>query len=125
MSIPVGRVAWAFRNVTRSFDFWPVLDSIDISESEHEVATFSCDVVDRDGSLTFANEDKVRVTWDGTRIFAGHLKTVGEGQVSEVGPRVWHLEAQDFGAKLDDSVIDHPKDRKKESVDARIAWILS
>jgi hypothetical protein len=64
------------------------------------------------------------VTFAGTRIFAGHLKTVEESQLSEVGPRVYGLDAQDFTAKLDDSVIDHPAERASESVADRVAWIL-
>ena len=53
-----------------------------ISEAHPEdLATFSCSVVDRDASLTFDVEDKVWVTFAGTRIFAGHLKTVEESQL--------------------------------------------
>ena len=104
MSYP-SRGAWRFRNQTRSFDFWPTLDSVLISEAHPEdLATFSCSVVDRDASLVFEPEDKVWVTFAGTRIFAGHLKAVEESQLSEVGPRMYGLDAQDYTAKLDDSV---------------------
>jgi hypothetical protein len=119
------RGAWRFRNQTRGFDFWPTLDSVLISEAHPEdLATFSCSVVDRAASLVFEPEDKVWVTFAGTRIFAGHLKAVEESQLSEVGPRVYGLDAQDYTAKLDDSVIDHPAERAAESVAARVAWIL-
>ncbi len=120
------RGAWRFRNQTRAFDFWPTLDSVLISEAHPEdLATFSCAVVDRDASLVFEPEDKVWVTFGGTRIFAGHLKAVEESLLSEVGPRVYGLDAQDFTAKLDDSVIDHPAERAAESVADRVDWILS
>ncbi len=124
MSYP-SRGAWRFRNQTRGFDFWPTLDSVLISEAHPEdLATFSCSVVDRDASLVFEPEDRVWVTFAGTRIFAGHLKAVEESQLSEVGPRVYGLDAQDYTAKLDDSVIDHPAERASESVASRVAWIL-
>jgi len=120
------RGTWRFHNQTRGFDFWPTLDSVLISEAHPEdLAAFSCSVVDQDASLTFDVEDKVWVTFAGTRIFAGHLKTVEESLVSEVGPRVYGLDAQDFTAKLDDSVIDHTAERAAESVADRVDWILS
>lgn len=59
------------------------------------------------------------------KIFAGHTKGCGFTYLSEVGPRKYVLEGQDYTAKLDDSVIDHKKSRAAESLADRIAWILS
>lgn len=124
------RGAWRFRNVTKAADFWPLLDSIGIDQQHPEgVASFSADVEDADLSQTFEPEDRVWVTFTKAggsvrRVFAGHLKVVTERMLSEMGPRVWALEAQDHTAKLDDSVIDHPADRAKETNAARVAWIL-
>lgn len=120
------RGAWLFRNVTRSFDFTPTLDTIEINQSHpSELATFSGSVVDLTASLTFEPEDRIRVTFAGARIFEGHIKAVGEGVLAEIGPRVYRLEAQDLTAKLDDSVIDHPADRPSETFAARVAWVLT
>jgi hypothetical protein len=114
------RGAWRFTNVTRIFDFWPTLDSVAIS-AEHPdmVAAFSCRVVDASASLAFAVEDELVVTFRGERLWAGHLKTVGQDQVSEVGPRGWDLAGQDYTAKLDDAIVRRRRKRKKESAKRR------
>jgi hypothetical protein len=111
------RGAWRFTNITREFDFWPTLDSISIATVHPDaVAALSCRVVDADGSLTFGVEDEVVVTFRDERIWAGQLRSVGADQVSEVGPRAWDLEGQDYTAKLDDSVITGRGERPRESV---------
>lgn len=120
------RVAWRFRNVTRGYDLWPRLESISITQSNPEdLAVFSAEVVDEDGDTTMATEDEVRVEVGGTRAFGGHINGLTRTADSEVGPRVYRLSAQDYTAKLDDSVIDHPRARRAESLADRVAWILS
>ena len=120
------RGAWRFTNVTRDFDFWPTLDSISIATVHPDaVAAFSCRVVDPDASLDFGVEDEVVVTFRDERIWAGHLRSVGADEVSEVGPRVCDLEGQDYTATLDDSVITGREERPRESVTARVEWILT
>ena len=120
------RGAWRFRNVTGAFDFQPTLESIQITQSNPEdVATFSCTVKDEDNTLVFNVEDKVWVTFDGTRIFAGHVKVRVRGQADETGPRQYQLECQDYTAKLDDSIITRKKDRKQETIRKRLRWIYS
>lgn len=119
--------AWSFYCNPRSGDpfyFWPDLSSIEISQANPEdVATFSCAVTDTENALTFNVEDKVIVKHDGIRLFAGHIKRRGRGQVSEMGVRRYALECQDYTAKLDDSVITRKKDRKKEGIRRRLRWI--
>lgn len=123
------RGAWQFKSVNRSFDFWPVLSSIEITQSYPDmVATFSCEVVANDDThpeYEFEAEDEVRVIFAGDRIFAGHLKGVTETQLSEVGPRKWMLEAQDYTAKLGDAIIRLRQHRRQENARNRIRWILS
>jgi hypothetical protein len=119
---------WQFKNVRRGFDFWPPLDSIQITQSYPDmVATFSCEVIASDAfpEYEFEAEDEVRVIFDGGRIFAGHLKSVAETGVSEFGPRKWQLEAQDYTAKLGDAIIRTRQHRKKERAQRRVRWILS
>jgi len=121
------RGGWQFRCVPRSgdaFDFYPTLESIEITDARPEdAATFSCEVVDENNTLVFQVEDKVWVKFDGIRVFAGHIKRRGRGQESEVGPRTFLLEAQDYTAKLDDSVITRKKDRKRETIRKRLRWV--
>jgi len=120
------RGGWQFRNATRGFDFTPTLESIQITQSNPEdVATFTCEVVDADNTLVFQPEDKVWVKFDGLRQFAGHIKRRGRDQESEVGPRSYQLECQDYTAKADDSVITRKKDRKKEGIHKRLRWVHS
>lgn len=120
------RVTWQFRNVSQDEDFWPLLDSIEIQDTnQQDVATFSCEVVDPDLAITIEDEDEVWVKADGVKVFGGRIKTLTTAYRSEVGPRTYQLEAQDFTARLDDSVIDHPKSRATESADDRLAWILT
>jgi hypothetical protein len=117
------RGAWRFTNVTRAFDFWPTLESIAIA-AEHPdmVSAFTCRVIDADAALALQVEDEVVVTLRGERLWAGHLKSVGQDQLSEVGPRVWDLSGQDYTAKLDDAVVRRRTKRKKESARRRIRW---
>jgi hypothetical protein len=119
------RGAWRFRNVTRAFGFWPTLESVAIA-AEHPdmVSAFTCRVVDADSTLAFAVEDEVVVTFRGERVWAGHLKSVGQDQLSEVGPRAWDLAGQDYTAKLDDAVVRRRAKRKKESARRRIRWLV-
>jgi hypothetical protein len=120
------RGAWVFYNVRRASSFWPTLETVEIGQEFPDVvATFSCEVVDENGDMTFAVEDEVRVTFDGDRIFAGHLKVVTEDRLEEFGPRKWRLDAQDYTAKAGDAVIRQQKQRRKESALRRIRWILS
>jgi hypothetical protein len=119
------RGAWSFYNVRRASSFYPTLESIEIGQEFPDVvATFSCEVVDEDADQTFEVEDEVRVTFDGERIFAGHLKIVTEDRVEEFGPRKWRLEAQDYTAKLGDAIIRQRAQRRKEAALRRIRWIL-
>ena len=125
MAYPL-RGAWVFYNVRRASSFFPTLDSIEIAQEFPDVvASMSCSVVDADGTLEFDVEDEVRATFAGDRIFAGHLKVVTKDRLEETGPRIWHLEAQDYTAKLGDAIIRQQKQRKKESALRRIRWILS
>lgn len=120
------RGSWQFRNVETATDFWPVLDSIDITQGNPgDIATFSCRVVDQSGTASFTPEDRVWVKFEGVYIFAGHIKSVVERMASEVGPREFLIDAQDYTSKLDDSVIDNRQARAKESVANRVSWILS
>lgn len=117
---------WEFRNTTQGINFWPTLESIDITDGNPEDnATFSCSIVDPAASIDFEDEDQIWVKFGGVKIFAGHVKTCGFTYMSEAGPRVYQIEAQDYTAKLDDSVIDHPKSRGSEDLDDRVAWVLS
>lgn len=119
------RVAWQFRNVTRSYDFWPRLDSISITESNPEdLAVMSGELVDQAGAITMSTEDEVWAKVGGTKAFGGHINVLEHTQDSEVGPRVYRFTAQDYTLKLDDSVIDHPKARGSESLADRVAWVL-
>lgn len=120
------RGAWSFYNVTRSQTFWPTLDSISITQEHPDlVAAFSCSVVDPTNSVAFEVEDEVRVTFAGERVWAGHLKTVTEDQVSEVGPRVWKLDGQDYTAKLEDALVRRRRKRKREKAKRRVKWLLN
>lgn len=119
------RGAWQFRNLDRDFDFWPMLDSISITQTHPEMtSTFTCSVADEQAALVFAVEDKCSVTFDGERIWVGHLKNVEESQVAEGGPRVWNLNGQDYTAMLEYAVIKRRRKRKKENVKRRIRWII-
>lgn len=124
------RGAWRFRNVRREFQFWPTLQSIEVTQEYPDmVATFSCEVVDQDEGYEFAVEDEVRVFFekageDEVRIFAGHLKVVTLDREDEFGPRKWYLEAQDYTAKLGDAIIRQRAHRKKETAIRRIRWIV-
>ncbi len=125
MAFPA-RGPWQFHNVTRGYDFWPTLDSINVSQTEaDDLATWSFDLVDETSSITMAEEDRVWAKFDGVFIFGGHVKTLTMTERSEVGPRSYSVECQDFTAKLDDSVIDHQKSRASEDVADRVAWILT
>ena len=119
------RVTWDFRNLTKSFDFWPTLPSIQISDDALDITVCSLEVVDVNASIDFDDEDEIRVRANGVKIFGGHIKSCGKSMRSEVGPRTYGLQMQDYTAKLDDSVIDHEKTRRKEDVADRVAWILS
>lgn len=120
------RVAWQFHNVTRGHDFWPTLDSIGITEGHiQDIAVMSGTVVDGSGTIEFDVEDEVWCKIGGEFAFGGHIKTCVMSLRSEVGPRAWELSAQDYTAKLDDSVIDHPKTRGSESLADRVDWILT
>lgn len=129
MSYPE-RGAWRFRNVTKSFQFWPTLDSIGISQEYPDMtATLSCRVVDPDSSLTFSVEDEVRVFFQKhgkaeVRIWAGHLKTVTQDREDEFGPRTWVLDGQDYTAKLSDALVHRRRKRKREKAIRRVRWIL-
>jgi hypothetical protein len=120
------RGAWAFTNVKQGFTFTPTLDTIEVTQEYPDmVATFACEVVDQDEGWDFDAEDEVRVTFDGERIFAGHIKTVTEDRVEEFGPRKWVLEAQDYTAKLGDAIIRTRQHRREESAGNRLRWIIS
>ena len=121
--------AWRGRNATGGFDFTPTLSSLTIEQADHEdLSVLSCDVVDASGTLEFANEDRVWYTFDrgdgAERIFAGHLREVVETSLAEPGPRIWRLVAQDYTAKLEDSVVTARRARKRERVRRRIRWIV-
>ena len=120
------RGAWQFRNVETASYFTPTLDSIEVTQGNPgDIATFSCRVVDTGAALSFTPEDRVWVKFSGVYIFAGHIKSVVEQMVSEAGPRQFLIDAQDYTAKLDDSVIDYRQMRGSESVADRVAWILT
>lgn len=125
MSALPERLEWEFRNITQAAYFWPTLDSIGISDDQDDLATFSCEVVDEDESLTFLDEDRIRVRHNGVSVFEGHIKTLTRRERSEMGPRSFAIEAQDYTAKLDDSVIDHERAFPAESLADRIDRILS
>ena len=121
------RGAWQFRNVTDAFDFWPILSTVSIEQLHPDgLAAFTCDVVPVGGQV-FANEDRVWVKFNGTKIWAGHLKVVERGFLDEDGQniRVWRLVGQDYTAKLADSVITAIGERPRESADDRVAWLLT
>lgn len=119
------RGAWRFRNVTRSFDFWPMLESIGISQEHPEMtATFGCRVIDELDAYAFQNTDEIRVTFAGERIFAGHISNVGEDQLSEVGPKVWEISCQDYTAKASDALVRRRRKRKREKARKRVRWLL-
>lgn len=120
------RVPWRFENVRRGFDFWPILESIEVTQSYPDmVATFSCEV-SRQGhdEYDFEPEDEVRVYAGGTRIFGGHLKSVVETAHSEFGPIKWRLDAQDYTAKMGDAIVRQRAHRRAESVGNRVRFIL-
>lgn len=120
------RGAWVFYDVTQDFAFWPRLSSVSISQSHPDgIATLECEVVDTGASLTFADEDEAYVTFDGTRIWAGRLRVLGQAQETEHGPRVYRLTGQDYTALLDDDIIGTDTERPRELVSARVTWILS
>jgi hypothetical protein len=126
LSFTPSRGEWVFRDSTGAFNFFPILSSISITQSNpDDVAVCSFDVEDRASTITFQNEDKIWVKFGEARVFAGHVKNCGYDQLSEVGPRIWHIEAQDYTAKLEDSVITYRKKRRREKVARRIRWILS
>jgi len=120
------RVAWRFRNATRGYDLWPRLESISITQGNPEdLAVFSGELVDPDGDMTMATEDEVWVTVGDSRAFGGHVNSLTRTSDSEAGPRTYRFSAQDYTAKLDDSVIDHPRARGREGLADRVAWVLS
>lgn len=126
----VSRVAWRFRNVTRSFDFWPLLDSIQISDRHPvEQATFECDVEDITASLTFAEDDIIRVTHnDGSgaeKVHAGPLSVITWRDHGRTGPRVWTLQVTDYTPMLGWDVIKSSGARRAESASSRLTWLLS
>lgn len=130
MATQVDRVTWSFRNVTRSFDFWPSLDSISITDGHpEEQATFSCVVEDTLAALTFANEDVVRVTVDGgagaVTIFEGPCKVVTLGDHGRSGPRTYSLEGNDWTPLLQDDLVDTAAPWPAESAAARLTRILA
>ena len=120
------RGPWAFRNVSRDFDFWPTLDSIQITQSHpDELQTVSVQVVDESATLVFANEDICEATFEGERIGAWIISVPGEDQVSQIGPRLWDIQGEDFTSKLDDALVRRRTKRKREKVRRRIRWLLS
>jgi hypothetical protein len=122
------RGAWLFRNIDRDFTFWPQLSSVTITQ-EHPtgLANLDCRVVlTRDeAGLVFDVEDECEVTFDGTRIWAGHLKGVTEEQASEHASAAYVLSGHDYTAKLDDAIVRRKKTRKRERVKRRVRWLLS
>ena len=120
------RGPWKFTNLDRAFDFWPRLESINVTQEHPEMlANFDCEVVDVPQSLVFAVEDHIEVLFSGEAIWRGHLNVVGDEQSDEGGPRIWALAGRDYTAKLDDGLIKRRKKRKKERLNRRIRWILS
>src|SRR5690554_5025417 len=120
------RVRWWFHNETRGYDFWPTLESVSIVQANPEdLAVFSGVVIDESATITMGTEDEVWVEVGGTRVFGGQVSSLTRTQLSEAGPRIYEFRAQDYTLKLDDSLIDHPKPRGKESLSSRVAWVLS
>lgn len=119
------REAWDFRNVTRSVWFWPRLDSITIVDAHPEdQATFACEVEDPTSALDFAEEDEIRVRFGGTKIFAGHIRTLTLADHDRDAPRVYVISANDYTPLLAFDVIDTAAPRAAESAADRIDWIL-
>jgi hypothetical protein len=106
--------------------FWPTLESVSISQSHPDgITTFEADVPDPAGTITFEDDDEVRITFEGVRIWAGMVRATNKTQLSEHGPRVYELTGQDYTAKLDDSVIGTDTEQHRQSVATRVAWILT
>ena len=125
MATTVERATWAFRNVTRSFDFWPTLESVSIEDAHpEEQATFSCRVEDVGASITFENEDTVRVSFGGVKIFEGRVKQCILTDHGRSIPRAYELTCNDWTVLLGEDIIDQKGVRGSESAAARIAWIL-
>jgi hypothetical protein len=126
----VSRVAWRFRNVTRGFDFWPLLESISIKD-EHPVeqATFECDVEDIAASLTFEEDDIIRVTHDdgsgAVDVHEGPLTVITWRDHGRSGPRVWSLQCTDYTPMLGWDVIKSSGARRAESASDRLTWLMS
>lgn len=131
MSLPVpdgypSRGEWVFTNVDRATQFYPTLDSIlVVQENPDALSNMSAEVVDEAGTAVFQEEDECLLTFQGGRIWAGHLKLVEEDARSEVGPRMYRLSGQDYTAKLDDSLVRRRVKRKKENVRRRVKWLLN
>ena len=124
-----GRVTWAFRNVSRSFNFWPTLESVEIVDAHpEEQATFSCRVEDPDEMLTFDNEDVIRVTVDdgggAVKIFEGRIKQLTYKDHGRSGPRAYNLSCNDWTVLGDEDIITSKGARPTESAADRIDWII-
>ena len=121
------RGAWAFRNISRDFTFYPVLTSISIVQEHPEMlANFDCEVEDEAAALFFDNEDRAEVTFRGVGIWRGHLKAFMEDSVGGAElQRKWVLSGQDYTAKLDDAIVRRRTKRKREKAKRRIRWLLS
>jgi hypothetical protein len=122
------RGEWHFRNVTQDVPFWPLLDSISISQTHPDgIAVLSCTVRDPSGTdFDFDDDDEVRVTFRGERIWAGNVRARTRTQMTDrAGPRTWELVGQDYTARLDDDVIGSDTEQPRESITARVTWILS
>lgn len=120
------RGAWQFHSVTGSFDYWPLLDTLSITQLHPDgIMPMEVQVEDRDSTFSFEDGDEHWAKFEGVKIWAGHIRVTGKSMMSEAGPRVWSLTGQDFTAKLDDSVILTDSERPVESISERVTWILS
>jgi hypothetical protein len=120
---------WRFHNVTTNADFWPVLDSISVTNQQPcELATFSGRIV---GTDDLTEEDEVQVLYAAddvtfVKFFAGNISVLTLAHIEPIAdPAVYEFSARDFTATLDDSGQGTLGNRNvTENADDRVAWIM-
>ena len=118
---------WRFHNITTDTDFWPVLESINITDSQPcALSVFSGRIVDDDA---LSDEDEVEVLYAAddvtfVRIFGGFVSIQTDAHIEPIAePGVYPFSARDYTTLLEDTILTADRD-VTESVEDRVLWIM-
>lgn len=120
---------WRFTNVTKSTTFWPTLLGVQINDQHpFQQATLAARIVDVDADQVFEGKDELVVEYAEdsvtyVKIFGGDISVAEWTDMGRSDPRVYQLDAQDYTARLADTIIDE-KRNVTESVTDRVTWIM-